>query len=279
MVKYFEVRNDNHNIVIDDQFITPKFLIKRTVLTSSTLKPYARYITPTNEWLYQSERSFLAHATTLRGLGFDYDSTEAGLLEVRRRLMVFARNDNNAAFRAFPIIEYSQVRARYELLVSVVADVPSIPIHICMYTTAKMTPSKLGMLVYNDKKELVFDALKGYLQHVGTLNGNVNVGANVSVAATFTVTTPPNLNQQHLYISQRSTLPFYAAYRISSKGVSYASTIYRPVSTFTDATTLRVQLIAQRNVRGSNAAQSYSGFFENVIYCPFESGIYTGYGE
>ena len=118
-----------------------------------------------------------------------------------------------------------------------------------------------------------------FVQHVGTLNGNVNVGANVSVAATFTVTTPPNLNQQHLYISQRSTLPFYAAYRISSGGVSYASTIYRPVSTFTNATTLRVQLIAQRNVSGSNSAQSYSGFFENVIYCPFESDIYTGYGE
>lgn len=279
MAKYFEVRNDNHNIVIDDQFLTPKFLIKRTVMTGSTLKPPSRYITPTSAWLYSSETHLLAHASTLRGLGFDYDSTEEGLLEVRRRLMVFARNDNNEAFRAFTVIEYSQTRARYELSVSVVADVPNIPIHTCMYTTAKMTPSKLGMLVYNDKKELVFDALKGYLQHVGTLNGSVNVGANVSIAATFTVTTPPNLNQQHLYISQRSMLPFYAAYRIRSGGVSYASTVYRPVVSFPNATTLQVQLVAQRNVSGNNASQSYSGFFENVIYCPYAHDVYTGFGN
>ena len=279
MVKYFEIRNDNVNVVIDDKFVTPKFLIKKQVFTSSTLKPASNYRTPTNEWAYNYQQHILAFGPSLRALGFDYPDTEAGLTEVRRRLMVFARNDNNEAFRALTFIRYDNTSARYELGVSVVADTPNSPIQLCLYTTAKMTPSKLGMLVYNAQQELVFDALKGYLQHVGTLHGGVRVGAGVGVAATYTLALPATVNQQHLYISQRSSLPFYAAYRISSSGVSYASTHYRPVLSFPNATTLQVQLVAQRNVSGNNQSQSYSGFFENIIYCPYEHDVYTGFGN
>ena len=136
------------------------------------------------------------------------------------------------------------------------------------------------MLVYNAQQELVFDALKGYLQHVGTLHGGVRVGAGVGVAATYTLALPATVNQQHfIYFPAFHPFHFYAAYRISSSGVSYASTHYRPVLSFPNATTLQVQLVAQRNVSGYTNHNLTQVFFENIIYCPYEHDVYTGFGN
>lgn len=274
MAKYFELINDNQNIVIDDAFKTPKFLYKADILTGSTARPSGGVMTAMNTWVYQYERHVFRTALTLRGLGFDYDDTPENMQIVSKCLMVFGRSNGGDAYRVTAYVRENTAGEGYELAVAAVSDTPNYPITICLYTTAEMLPSKLGLLVYNANQELVFDALKGYLQHVGILNGGVSVGG--SVAATYTITIPEEMNEEHLFVSQRSSLPYYSAYRIHSKGVSYGYTYYRPVITFPMPNTMVVRLVAQRNVSGSSGSVRYNGFFENVIYCPYPKGFYTG---
>ena len=271
MAKYFELRNENRNVIVDDQFSTPKFLYKFDLITSSAPNPNPIKV-DASYFDYAYERTPFAQAATLRGLGFDYDDSEAQI--VRSRLMAFVRTESNVAFSVTPVLRLNEA-GMWEICITAGADAPSVKLTICVYTTAKMLPSKRGLLVYSPTGELIFDALKGYLQHVAILTGNVNVGN--AVAATYTTTVPSGMSASNLFISMRSALPYYAAYRISSSGVSYAYTYYYPRMTFPNATTMQVQLIQQRNVPGNNSATKYQGYFENVIYCPYPKGIYTGY--
>ena len=274
MAKYFELHNTNSRVIVDDQFNTPKFLFKKDVYTSSTPNT-SQYKVDAQTFAYEYSRTIIAEADTLRGLGFDYPDDDVQI--VRTRLMVFARTSAGQPYLVLPRLVKDSVSGKWQLGVSATADSPNVPITVCMYTTAKMLPSKLGLLVYNSSGELVFDALKGYLQHVGILNGGVRVGN--AIAATYTTTIPSGMSSDNLFISMRSALPYYAAYRISSSGVSYAYTYYYPIMTFPTPTTMQVQLVQQRNVPGDNSATRYEHYFENVIYCPYPKDVYTGYGN
>lgn len=271
MAKYFELLNDNQNVVVDDQFHTPKFLIKTDITTGSDLYT-GNYKIDANTWKYQAKTTVIARGDTLRDLGFDYDDSD--FLLVMSRLLVFAQSSSGEPFRVEPEIWRASDTGQMILGVDAVADVANTAITICLYTTAKMLPSRLGMLVYNENGEVVFDALKGYLQHVGILNGGVVVGQ--TVAATYQIDIPEGMLSEHLFISMRSALPYYAAYRIQST-VTYAYTYYYPVMTFPTLTSMQVQLIQQRSVNGSTNATRYNHYFENVIYCPYPKDIYTGY--
>lgn len=274
MAKYFELLNDNMHVIVDDQFNTPKFLFKKDVYSSNT--PNASiFKVDAQTFAYGYSVTTIAEADTLRELGFDYADSDVQI--VRARLMVFSRTTSAQSYRVTPRLVKDATSGKWQLGVFAAADAPSVPITVCMYTTAKMLPSKLGLLVYNSAGELIFDALKGYLQHVGILNGGVSVGR--PIAATYTTTIPSGMSSNNLFISMRSALPYYAAYRLSGSGVSYAYTYYYPVMTFPTPTTMQVQLVQQRDVPGNNSPTKYEHYFENVIYCPYPKDVYTGYGN
>lgn len=274
MAKYFELLNDNMHVIVDDQFNTPKFLFKKDIYTSSTPNT-SQYKVDAQTFAYGYSVTTIAEADTLRELGFDYPDSDVQI--VRTRLMVFARTSAGQPYLVLPRLVKDSASEKWQLGVSASADAPNVPVTVCMYTTAKMLPSKLGLLVYNSSDELIFDALKGYLQHVGILNGDVSVGR--PIAATYTTTIPSGMSSDNLFISMRSALPYYAAYKISSSGVSYAYTYYYPVMRFPTPTTMQVQLVQQRNVPGDNSSTKYEHYFENVIYCPYPKDVYTGYGS
>lgn len=274
MAKYFELLNDSRRVIVDDQFNTPKFLVKKDVYTSSEADPSPRKV-DMKTFAYGYRLTVVAEANTLRELGFDYEDTDDQL--VLARIMVFCRASSPQAYGVEPYLEKNSTTGKWRLGVIAASDEPGALITVCMYTTAKMLPSKLGLLVYNAANELVFDALKGYLQHVGILNGGVSVGNQI--AATYTTTIPQGMSYDNLFISMRSALPFYGAYKLSSSGVAFGYTYYYPVMSSPTPTTMQVQLVQQRSVAGDSAAIRYSGYFENVIYCPYPKDVYTGYGN
>lgn len=274
MARYFEQINDNFNVVVDDQFNTAKFLIKSDITAGNVVNTSGIYIDG-GTFTYYGKANVLAEGDSLRDLGFDYDDADVNL--AASRLMLFVRTDTNYPYRVNANLNRNATTGKMTLSVLATSDLANCPMTICLYTTAKMLPSKLGLLVYNEQQELVFDALKGHLQNVGILNGGVSVGN--AVAATYDINVPIGLTSDNLFISMRSALPFYAAYRISSGGVSYSYTYYYPVMTFPTSTTLRVQLVQQRSVAGNNSSTRINNYFENVIYCPYPKKIYTGFGN
>lgn len=273
MASYIEVRNANNAVVIDDQFSIAKFLYRDSVSTRSTQSsqsasdgPKYKYVNfaPLIRFNKPSDLGFIMPD------GLDNTSPEA-LAYLKREIMVFARCNVTTAFMAKVEVMLSS-NGDGVVRFDVKADLPDTPIEICLYTTAPMIPCKYGAQAFNAKGELVFDAMRGYLSHVGTMSGGVDISKYI--AATYTFEVQGDLDPKNLFISFNSTIPYYSAYNIHSGGVSYGSTLFPPVMSFPSPNTLRVDLVKQNEVSGDNNKNSFSHYFENVIYCPYPSGVW-----
>lgn len=268
MAKYVEIRNANGNVIIDDEYAIPKFLMRGKLITTDSVGKRI-YLIDGNTFKYSKLRPVMSF-TTLRELGFDLDTNAINVDYVIYNLMLFTRTSSEIPY--FASISYAKYDGDplYYLNMSCGTDVPSVEIEYCIYTSLPMIPCKFGAQAFNASGELVFDAMRGYMQVVGSMYGGVNVKANP--AATYRFSVPAGLDAKNLFISHRSTLPFYSAYKIGSNGVGYGETYFYPRIRMEGSQTMVVELVQQYNVDGSNSAKSYSNYYENVIYCPYREG-------
>ncbi len=268
MAKYVEIRNANGNVIIDDEYAIPKFLMRGKLITTDSVGKRI-YLIDGNTFKYSKLRPVMSF-TTLRELGFDLDTNAINVDYVIYNLMLFTRTSSEIPY--FASISYAKYDGDplYYLNMSCGTDIPSVEIEYCIYTSLPMIPCKFGAQAFNASGELVFDAMRGYMQVVGSMYGGVNVKANP--AATYRFSAPMGLDAKNLFISHRSTLPFYSAYKIGSNGVGYGETYFYPRIRMEGSQTMVVELVQQYNVDGSNSAKSYSNYYENVIYCPYREG-------
>ncbi|WP_139851368.1 hypothetical protein [Acinetobacter pullicarnis] len=268
MAKYVEIRNANGNVIIDDEYAIPKFLMRGKLITTDSAGKRI-YLIDGNTFKYSRLRPVMSF-TTLRELGFDLDTNAINVDYIIYNLMLFTRTSSEIPY--FASISYTKYDGDplYYLNISCGTDVPSVEIEYCIYTSLPMIPCKFGAQAFNADGKLIFDAMRGYMQVVGSMYGGVNVRANP--AATYRFTVPVGLDAKNLFISQRSTLPFYSAYKIGSNGVGYGETYFYPRIRMEGSQTMVVELVQQYNVDGSNSAKSYSNYYENVIYCPYREG-------
>ena len=272
MAKYVEIRNASGNVIIDDEYAIPKFL-KRGKFT--TIDSYKRPMTiiDGNTFKYSNRfenRHVVISFIELSELGFDIPTTRSNVEYVVSNLMLFTRTSSELPYFTDISFNTFQDDPAYYLNIRYGTDVPSVEIEYCIYTSLPMIPCKFGAQAFNADGKLIFDAMRGYMQVVGSMYGGVNVRANP--AATYRFTVPVGLDAKNLFISQRSTLPFYSAYKIGSNGVGYGETYFYPRIRMEGSQTMVVELVQQYNVDGSNSAKSYSNYYENVIYCPYREG-------
>lgn len=266
MASYVEIRNANGNVIVDDQFEVAKFLYRDKFTTTST-ETYQYVIIDGNTFKYQTVhivKKFLNYSD----LGFDPNLKWA---DVVSNLMLFARSPSGLPFRASLSMASYMGEDEITLEVRVGSDYPAFEVEFCLYTMSKMKPCSFGAQAFNANGELVFDAMRGYLQVIGSMYGGVNVWTNP--AATYEMKIPEGLNMDNVFISHRSALPYFAAYKIGSGGVSHAQSYFYPSMWFKDSTTLVVDLL-QQNPTGGNSASAYNAYYENVVYCPYPSGVW-----
>lgn len=264
MDKYIEIKNARNNVIIDDQYKVAKFVYRGKITTNNVV--FKGGITDGKTFKYRSGER-LATFEELELLGFLSSDKSAYI----NKFMLFCRSRSGVPFRAWlRVMEYSGENRG--LFIEAGCDLPSIDIEYCLYTLADMKPCSFGAQAFNSKGELVFDAMRGYLQVVGSMYGGVNVQNNP--AAIYEIAIPEGLNMDNVFISHRSALPYYAAYKIGGSGVSYAQTYFYPVMSFKNSTTLVVKLEQQNPVGGNNSATAYNAYYENVIYCPYPSGVW-----
>lgn len=287
MAKYFELSNENQKVVVDDTYNVGKFLIKKTInmgnspwIIQEDLSIWTyrmQYLYTQNGTTSGNTNGLLATFSTLREGGFDYDDTPENIAIVRANLVIYSQS--NTAHRVFVYLKAPDSSDNYyRLIVGGGTDTANLNVTVAVYSFAKMVGNpKAGLLVYNAASELVFDVSKGYLQQIAVLNKAVNYTA--TIGSTYTVTVPTDLNSAYLFISNYSCRPSYAAYKISSHGVSFGSTNFNPIITIVNSTTIQVDFVRQRQVSGSNSAYGMPQCYENLIYCPYPENIYTGFNS
>lgn len=269
MARFFEMTNANHRVVIDDEFPVAKFLYRSNVVGASS--PISGSIKFEDTYGYEV-RKVIDTRPTAASYGFEWtDNTEVGLRLLSSKLMCFARTDvtdNIIGARVYLELINNSV----ELVLHYRHSVANAMAEYCVYTTADMVPTKYGAQAFNENGKLVFDAMRGYLQVVKTIQGGVNVVNNP--AATYLIDIPNGLDVRNLFISNRSINPFLRGLRISASGVYYNSVVYRPVQIIISPTQLQIQLIRVGTMPGNNSRYSFDGFFETVIYCPYPTDIW-----
>lgn len=273
MASYLEIKNANGRIVIDDMYASPKFCYRSIVNIPLSPKKPSGYLGPMHKYFGRFEIFSFSKPSDLgfdMPPGLDNDSDDA-VIYIRKNLLLFVRSDSNTAVRVSIYIENSP-DGGLVLYGYINAGIQYPVVEYCIYTRSKMLPCKYGAQSFNEKGELIYDAMRGYLSHIGTMNGGVNISKNP--AATYIFELQGDLDSRNLFVSQNSTLPYYAAYNIHSGGVDYASTFFYPVMSLPDSKTLKVDLVKQFQVNGSNSASSFSEYFESVIYCPYPNGVW-----
>lgn len=268
MAKYLEIRNANNNVVIDDQYNVAKFLYRDSAITSGVVAPVFVVIDG-NNFIYRTTH-IVKVFKNFQALGF---ADGLNYVDIVGDLMLFTRSPSGKPFKAKLQLVYYRDRDEWELELMVGSDHPTFIVEYCIYTMSKMRPCSFGAQAFNSKGELVFDAMRGYLQVVGSMYGGVDVRNNP--AATYEINIPAGLDMNNVFISCRSAFPYYAAYKIGGGGVSYSQTYFYPVMSFPNPTTMIVKLDRQNNVSGNNSATAYNAYYENVIYCPYPSGVWV----
>lgn len=275
MAEYLNISNENMVTVIDDKYSIPKLLARVDVVCNAVYPPRPEWsvrLLPKWEW---QGAYVIKRAPTIRGLGFDYDDTDTGVEMLRRGLMVFGRTKDSFD-QAFSV-EFSVDKTTTDGVVEYFISVRGVTfrqnhnIEIVLYAfNLKIYPSKIGLHIFNESGDLLFDALRAPLQNIGVLEGVLNMGA--SIARTYSISTPTGLDSNNIFISARSVVPYYSSIKISSGGVKFSSACYAPRMSYT-STGIYVEMVKLGNTDGSTAT-TFGGYYENVIYVPQGSGIY-----
>lgn len=298
MTTYFQVNGANGEVAIDDQFDCPKFLGKYRINTSNTdftlfgtsqgnsfaRLDYQKYLKFRGVYTYLRVKDF-------RSIGIDMETTEDNIFLFADSILAFIKPLKSNGIYSIDVkprfkmgtdiytkqAEYGVYKSDdgyYEIQIILYTNIQNFEALIALYTTAPLIPASSGILVFNAQSKLLFDGTKGYLQHVKTLAGGIKVGSNVSIAGSYSVTLPTNLNVDHLFISCKSPLPYYGASQINRRGVSVDFTFYYPTFTVS-SNTLKIDIKAEHIVTYSDTNSSFNQFFETLIYCPFPEGITT----
>lgn len=279
MAEYLRIKNDNLQTVIDDNWKVPPLLARVSVATNVPLPRPPNINDVRNlDWYWDWQGSYIVKvADSLRGLGFDYDDTDKNFWLVSLGLMAFGRPvghsevfycTTNVSKRMNPD---GSGRVQYVLNANCRSMSSSVVVEIAVYAmNLKLVPSKVGLHIYNESGELIFDAMRAGMQNIGILEGGLNLGE--SVARSYTINTPAGLDSNNIFISYRSKLPYYAGFTYSSSGVRMDDSCYSP-RMYINPTNVKIDLVRLKSV-GRSTSYSFGGYFENVIYVPQSSGIY-----
>ncbi|CAM0730423.1 hypothetical protein QMJ91_17015 [Acinetobacter baumannii] len=277
VVSYFELKNDNFNVVIDDTYNSAKFLGKYDVTLNTFIdRNNSSYYVEGSDYTWSGTVT-AATGNTLRELGFDYDEPsdadyEKFLASLNSQILSFARTLSGRPIRSNSIL--TKINGIWNFNFNLFGYQQGDVGTVVSYTIAKMMPSKFGLQVFNAEGTLVFDALKGYLQLAGIMTGGVNTYTNP--AATYTITLSEELSSEHLFISDTMSYPWRNGMRITSSGVQYGEANFYPVMSFPNLTTIEVKLMQNGNIPGTTGSRSFNYFYEAVIYCPYPKNFYTG---
>ncbi|ENX33530.1 hypothetical protein F889_02191 [Acinetobacter colistiniresistens] len=276
MAKHIELVNTNGNIIIDDQYTVPMLLwrgfVKATdyirVDSSSLFSEIHRQYT-----LYDWSGRVRFHEGD-DASGMPFDSSDYSLPANRERsasFIVAVRQKDGYACTGGAAAGLDTATGKFFVQAYVYCEA-NVDVEVCIYTPLKLRPSKHTVAVYNAAGDLIYDVMKPPLHFLGGLHGGVDARNNP--AAQYNVNLPPNIESQHVFITSNSAMPFYAAYRITSNNIQFASTNYKAVMTFPSSSQAQVTLWRMSTVGGNNNSISTNTFFENLIYCPYPLGKY-----
>lgn len=285
VAKYAEITNQDNVVVIDDSNPIP-MLIYKGVAHPTANNPMPKIAFDGSEiiisdvrYYYVSWFNWVEHVTIfetsdLNAIPFDISSdiTDAQLMEIAESLLVACRC-NNGGYGMKSTMSFTRVNGVYKLVANIQCEVNTGEVEFCVYSTnASLKPHKgLRCCFFNQDGKMVFDFLKPPLHILGNCYGGVN--ATSDPAATYTFAVPDGIDSRYAYITTRSAIPWYGAYKIGSS-VSYACTNYKAILTFPNSSTAVVTLRRVSAVNGSNSATAINMFFENLIYCPYPLGKY-----
>lgn len=275
VAKYLELRNDNNNVVIDDQFPLPCLIYRQKLVTD--YKPTIASNIAFYYWYTYfgvgKQIKIESGVDELYSLGFNLPFSQENVKRINDSLLVFYRTDSGKPVGAYASISYNTKTGISTLMFQLVANELGVEGEIAVYCTDPtiLFPRDFGGHFKDENGNVVFEFMRGALQVVGAMYGGVNTYNNP--AATYNFTIPSELDRSNVFISYRSGLPFHTAYKISSGGVKQYAVSYAPVLTYTDSN-LRVDLVRQGSLGGSNNVFSYGGYFENIAYIVQPEGLY-----
>lgn len=292
MAEYFNLINDNNEVVIDDKFFIPMLIYRGKYSTNIHLPPVTQWIKMRfyTHWEWVGRLS-LGRKGTMKELGLvpridqTPDMDEQKLTEVRaeagrisKLFITCARTDvpNTGVSGRLELISYwvdNNTRLEFELLITFQSRFQGTPVELAIYCmdSRVLRASNIGFQIFHDTGEVLFDAFRGVFQVIGVMNGGVDVWKNP--AATYVFQIPKIIDKKDVFVSCRSGLPYFSAYRIHNSGVDWNYTSFEPRLEFTQDS-LIVRLMRQKDFGGSNSAYGYGGYFENVVYCMQPEGIY-----
>ena len=271
VAEYIRIVNENNIVVVDDTYVLPKLLCRLPFNVDTVLPPYPTQDTVPMSPVYGFQGGIaVKQSNSLRGLGFDYDNSDANVSMINKNLVCAYRTNSQGTVDVDARV-VKHTNGTYILAVSTFSNTQYTTGEVCIYAfKLRLLPGSLGLHVFNETGEMIFDAMKGCMQNIGVLEGALSMGGNI--ARTYNIVTPAGLNANNVFITSRSAVPFYAAYDIKASGVSYASAAYLPRMTIVSGN-VKVELVKQ-NSTGSNSSYSWGGYFENVIYVKQPQGIF-----
>lgn len=284
MVKHIEITNDARRVIIDDQFSVPMLIAKATVRTTRLTdnpRPPGFYRIP-----FFATLPWTGNIMIKRGKreAFDIElpliSAAATLAEQREIMFKFSSSlivagrcaDGDYATIPIAYFFYYADTDEFALFLEAQHELQGGVTDVVVYAAGGIRPKRETLAVFNSDGKLLFDARMPPLMYIGSIYGQLEVWR--TVAGTFTINLPPDVDKLHVYVTQRSGAPFYSAYNIHSGGVSYGQTTFKKIITFPVPGKVAVQYVRVNYVEGSNSAYGYGGCFENIIYCPYPEGAY-----
>lgn len=273
MAEYLKIVNDNNTVIIDDAYLVPSILYRVSVLSDSTVlyPPNYNERRPLSvKWVYQGGL-VVKSGTSLRDLGFDYDSTTDNLNLINSNLIAFGRSASTDPFSVSGQVIYVPSTALYHLSASCSTNTLNQTVEVvCFAMNLKLMPSSTGLHLFDANGSLLFDAMRGSMHNIGVLEGSISLGP--SIAKTYNIATPTGLSASNIFISCRSRAPYYAGFTFSGSGIRLDDAFYAPRMTLA-SNSLKVDLV-KIGKTGRSYAYSFGGFFENVIYVQQKPGVY-----
>lgn len=160
MAEYLFIENDNNQIVIDDQYHNPTFLFKQSVITSestpnTTMTVGGRYppYTGKGNVIYLNQLDILDTPSLFpkRVFGFGRSKNNE---PIEVQISVVKDSDGNEVGYQPTVYSFRQ------------NDV----VEVAVFYLGVRKPSDMGLVMFNENGDVVFDGLKGFLQVVDQLN-------------------------------------------------------------------------------------------------------------
>jgi len=167
---FFLLKNDKNEIIIDDQYKNPTFLFKDSVVANEQ--------SPTTDLLVGGK--YLPY----RGYGISvlyaenkYETESVPLGEFSRTFY-FGRSRSGASFEVSTTTIYDSQNVAIGFKTMAYSSVQNDVVDIAVFHLGRRKASDMGLVLWN-KGVVVFDALKGFLQVIDSINITVNLYGGV----------------------------------------------------------------------------------------------------